>query len=236
MSPTLTRFVLTALAWTTSATLAGSQNVGAVSGTVRFTGASVPGPTRISNTTDPQVCGQEHTLEDIVLEPGGSGVRYAIVAVEGIPKDRLQPPPPGVVLIDNTSCRFAPHAAVATIGSTLEALNSDPVLHTTHLYGPRETNISLPVQGTRVSRRLDRPGLYVIKCDVHGWMQAFVRVDAHPFHAVTGDNGGFTIDGIPPGQYVLSVWHEKLGRREVPIRVEAGATERLDIDYAAPEP
>ena len=51
------------------------------------------------------------------------------------------------------------HAAAMTTGSTIEARNSDAVLHTTHLYGPAEINISLPIEGASSSRTLDEPGI-----------------------------------------------------------------------------
>ena len=90
------------------------------------------------------------------------------------------------LLLDNRKCRFDPHVAVLTSGSTVEAINSDAFFHTTHLYsGPSSRNLSLHVGG-KASHSLQRPGFVIVKCDVHGWMKAFIRVDNHPFHAVSG--------------------------------------------------
>jgi hypothetical protein len=68
----------------------------------------------------------------------------------------------------------------------------------------------------------------IVKCDVHGWMQAFIRVDPHPFHAVTGASGGYRITGIPPGDYTMSVWHERLGVQRRRVSVRDGQTVRTD--------
>ena len=49
------------------------------------------------------------------------------------------------------------------------------------------------------------------KCDVHGWMNAYVGVLEHPYFAVTDKDGKFTLKGLPPGTYTIEAWHEKLG-------------------------
>lgn len=203
-------------------------SLGTVAGLVRFVGQA-PQPRTIENTTDPEVCGRVQALGAPAVSAGG-GVVSAIVALEDGPI-RADSPPPGRLVLDNRQCRFIPRVAVLTTGSTLEVRNSDPTLHTVHLYGPMEINLALPLQGMRVERRLDRPGLIIVKCDVHGWMQAFIRVDPHPFHAVTDPGGAFQIAGVPPGDYTLSVWHEQLGRQARRVRVGAGTTTEVEIVY-----
>lgn len=205
---------------------------GAIAGAVRYIGRELPAPTQIENTTDPEVCGRGHRLEEIVVSPEDRGVQYAIIAIGDLPETTIPPVEPETLVLDNTGCRFSPHAAVMVAGSTLEAINNDPILHTTHLYGPAELNLSLPVAGTRSARRLERAGLYAVRCDVHGWMQAIIRVDAHPYHAVTDESGAFRIDGVPKGRYRLEVWHEKLGSREAEVEVEEGTTATVNIEYS----
>jgi len=48
---------------------------------VRFIGKELPAPTRIDNTTDPEVCGRGHTLEEIVVSAEDRGVQHAIIAI-----------------------------------------------------------------------------------------------------------------------------------------------------------
>jgi plastocyanin len=204
---------------------------GTIEGVVRLTGPALPTPTRIENTTDPDVCGRGQTLDDVVVAADDRGLRWVIVTLVDVPESSLPASTPGRVELDNSGCRFSPHAAVATLGSTIEAVNDDPILHTTHLYGPADMNISLPLQGTRATRELARPGLYIVKCDIHGWMQAFVQVDPHPFHSVTDAEGRFRIESVPAGHYRLSFWQERLGAREVGVQVEGGRTTSVDMNY-----
>ena len=205
--------------------------VGTLEGTVRLNPPQAPLANRVENATDPAVCGRSHTLEDLVVSRDG-GIASAIVALDDVPADRVPPAAPARLTLDNRQCRFVPHVAVLTTGSVVTMLNSDAVLHTVHLYGPREANLALPLQGMRIPHTLDRPGLVVVKCDVHGWMQAFLRVDHHPFHAVTTVSGAFRLPRIPPGEYTLSVWHERLGEQRRRVDVRAGRTVRADVEYA----
>jgi plastocyanin len=206
---------------------------GAIAGVVRLAGRP-PEPTIVENTTDPHVCGERQRLDDIVVSETG-GLANAIVAVDGAFVEEGSSPAPTKLVLDNRSCRFEPHASVLTTGSTIEATNSDDVLHTTHLYGPTETNFSLPAKGASQSRTLDRAGIYAVKCDLHGWMQAFVRVDDHPFHAVTDGEGRFRIEGVPPGAYRLDAWHERFGTREIQVEVERNETVDVTIEYRLEE-
>ena len=199
---------------------------------VRLNGPKVPDATRVENTTDPAVCGRSHTLEDLVVSLTTKGIAHVIIALEDVPLESVPPTAPRSLIFDNRDCRFVPHAAVATVGSTAEFLNSDPTLHTVHLYGPLEVNLALPFQGMKITRRLDQPGMVVVKCDVHGWMQAFIRVDRHPFHAVTDASGAFSITGVPPGDYTLSAWHERLGTENRPVSVRDGEIDRVQVDYS----
>ena len=178
-----------------------TRSRGSVEGTVQLAEGVELEPTHIANTTDPEICGEGQTLEDILLSES-KGIENVIVSVRDAPAVEIESE---TLVLDNVECRFEPHAAAMTAGSTIKARNSDAVLHTTHLYGPAEINISLPIEGASSSRTLDEPGMYVVKCDVHGWMQAFIRVDTHPFHDVTDSDGHFRIEGLPTGNYTLEL-------------------------------
>lgn len=207
------------------------SSFGALEGFVRLAGKGIPSPTTVENATDPEVCGREHTLEDLVVATENRGIRYAIATLVGVPKDRVPGRLPKRVVLDNRDCRFDPHVGVATVGDTIVATNGDPTLHTTHYYGVLRGNISLPASGMMVSRVARFAGTISVLCDVHGWMKSFIRVDEHPFHAVTDAQGHFRIFEIPPGSYTLELWHEKLGTQQVPVHIEPGTTSRIELEY-----
>ncbi len=143
---------------------------------------------------------------------------------------------PEHLVLDNKDCRFEPHAAVLTVGSTIEFTNSDLILHTTHGYFAASFNFALPRKGSRSQYVVRKPGLIQVRCDRHGWMNAFIHVDRHPFHAVTDARGRFRISGVPAGEYTLSAWHERFGPQEASLIVNPGATTTQAFAYPTPTP
>ena len=73
------------------------------------------------------------------------------------------------------------------------------------------------------------------KCDVHGWMNAYVGVLDHPYFAVTDKDGKFDLKTLPPGTYTIEAWHEKLGTQaaEGHDRREGDEGHRLHLQGAA---
>ena len=51
---------------------------------------------------------------------------------------------------------------------------------------------------------------------------AYVGVSAHPFFAVTGDDGKFELPRLAPGKYTVEAWHERFGTKSVELTLEAG--------------
>jgi len=62
-------------------------------------------------------------------------------------------------------------------------------------------------------------------------MKAYLGVVSHPFFAVTGDDGTFTIKGVPPGTYILQTWHEKYGTQEQQVTVAPKETKTVDFTF-----
>lgn len=202
-------------------------------------GASVPQATTVLNTTDPEICGREHTLDDLVIDAENRGVRDVVAILRPAAAGFEAPPPTPPLapfVLDNRDCRFEPHARVVGVGTVLEVVNSDDVLHTVHLYGPRERNLALPTRGSRQSFALEEPGLYLVRCDVHGWMQAFIRVVDESFYALSDEAGRLRIEGAPAGDALLELWHERLGSRRAEVRVDPAASSPVRIDYSLEAP
>jgi hypothetical protein len=141
------------------------------------------------------------------------------------------------LILDNQRCAFAPHVQVAPLGSELLLKNSDPILHTVHARLGRETlfNVGLP-KWRAVTKRLDRAGVVKIDCDVlHTWMSAAIVVTDSPYFAVTDQHGAFNIDGLPPGDYEMEVWHERLGAKTRRLSVSGVSVVSLVVVYALGE-
>jgi hypothetical protein len=66
-------------------------------------------------------------------------------------------------------------------------------------------------------------------CNVHAEMSAFIVVLENPYFSVTGRDGVFKIDNVPPGTYKLNAWHEKLRTITKDVTVETGKTANVDF-------
>jgi hypothetical protein len=108
-------------------------------------------------------------------------------------------------------------------GQKIEIRNSDETAHNVHGLSKLnpEFNIAQPGKGSEF-RTFGSRETVRIKCDIHGWMSTIVYVSDHPFFAVSAADGSFTVAGVPAGEYELEATHEKLGKRTVKVKVEAG--------------
>jgi plastocyanin len=202
---------------------------GTLQGTVRWNRADVL-PPAVEYAVDPVGCIRRPTSENRRVAEGG-GFNNVIVALVDAPIRTAVPLVPGRLRLDNTDCHFSPQVAVLTVGSVLEIRNTDPMLHLVHLYGQREANLAFPPQDTTVSRTLEAAGMLVVKCDLHPWMQAFIRVDDHPFHAVTDGDGSFRMTDVPAGEYTLEAWHETLGTQRLTVQVGNDDTTTIALEF-----
>jgi uncharacterized protein (DUF2141 family) len=94
----------------------------------------------------------------------------------------------------------------------------------------QEFNAGQAVQGAKHVHVFSAVEVMVpFKCDVHRWMRAYVGVLDHPFFAVTGADGAFTLAGLPPGTYTIEARHETFGTRTLSVTV--GARESKDVAF-----
>ncbi len=93
-------------------------------------------------------------------------------------------------------------------------------------------NLGLPTQDFKPKKTLREPGLITLKCDAgHTWMTGFIWVKPHPYHTVTDAAGAYKIEEIPPGEYTVTMWHEKLGEQKHKVKIEKGKTTVLDSKF-----
>ena len=140
---------------------------------------------------------------------------------------------PGRATLDQQRCRFVPHVVAVPVGSTLDVLNGDDLLHGVHGHaGPATVfNLPMPFKGQKKSQVLARPGIVRVGCDVHDWMSAWIAVLDVPHFAVTDARGRFSIPDVPPGTWTAIAWHERLGERVGSVTVPASGAATLDLSY-----
>jgi hypothetical protein len=122
------------------------------------------------------------------------------------------------------------------VGQPLEILNSDPTLHNIHAMpkANQEFNNGQPIQGMKMTHTFTAKEVMVpFKCDVHGWMNAYVGVLDHPYYAVTKEDGKFELKDLPAGTYTIEAWHEKLGTQTSSVTIAAKETKDVPFTFKA---
>lgn len=135
--------------------------------------------------------------------------------------------------------RFIPRVLVVTQGSTVDFTNEDPLFHNVFsLTRPNDFDLGLYKGGTTKSQTFSSPGGVQLLCNIHSSMVGWIYVVDTPYFAQADVSGQFTIKGVPPGEYLLSVWHESASRLlERKVRVADGAAPLslvIDADKSAP--
>jgi carboxypeptidase family protein len=184
---------------------------GVIEGTVTFKG-DVPAPTKVAITKDPEVCGTEKVRTNLVVGPK-KGIRDAVVRLQDIQRGK-KPDAPTTVTLDQKGCEYTPHVLLFPAGSRVRIRNDDGILHNTNVTAEanRSFTVAQPKSRRVVEKRIDEPEMGIrVQCDVHAWMNAWWVSQEHPYYALTGADGSFTLTDVPAGDYTLAVWHESLG-------------------------
>ncbi len=208
---------------------------GTITGTVTFAGPP-PAMKPVALGGDPQ-CAIQHqgpVLAGDALVHDGK-VENAFVYVKDGLETRTFAVPEAPVTIDQVGCLYQPHVAGAQTCQPIEFVNGDPTLHNVHGMSGRSApwNFGMALQGSKRRIRIESAEVMIpVTCDVHPWMRGYLGVLPHPYFAVTGADGRFTLRGVPAGEYVLAAWHERFGTREAPLTLGAGETKDVAFAYA----
>jgi hypothetical protein len=188
---------------------------------------------------DSTVCGMTIPNEALIVDHGSRGIVGVVVSLEGVKKGKPFSEDSTLVL-ENRTCRFVHRISAASVGTTLEIRNTDPIMHNTHIrrdtrMGPTLINVSQPVGTKAILKPLALPGFFDTRCDAHPFMIGSIHVFEHPYFSVTDEAGSFEISKVPPGTYQLRVWHERLGVKEQTIKVLSEASVTVDLSFEAEE-
>ena len=173
--------------------------------------------------------------ESMLVNEDGTLQNVVVSVSAGLPPGARFPIPPDPVVLDQKYCTFEPHVVAAMVGQEMLLRNSDRLLHSSHSMDSDATplfNFALPTVGQRRIEPFQAVETFKVKCDLHPWMSAWVRVLPNPYFDVTRTDGTFTIRDLPPGAYRLKAWHELLGVVEKDVTVRGG--EPVVVDFTFP--
>jgi plastocyanin len=201
----------------------GQSDTGSITGVIT-TKATAPRPLQV--TMDQRVCGNELPDEAVVVD-GHGNLANAVVTLVGV-KNARAVPSSGVM---NEKCRFSPRVQVVRPNATITTSSKDPILHTTNAAmdnGKGLWNVAVPVPGIKITKPLAGVGLVRLVCNTHPWMRGYIIV-SDEIAAVSGGDGRFTLQDVPPGTYEMRVWHETL--KGAPQKVTVVANQSASVSF-----
>ena len=183
-------------------------------------------------------CAAKHTSKPMTEEVIADGGKLAnvVVYVKEM-SGKSFPAKTETVVMDQQGCQYTPHVVAVQTNQPIEVKNSDPTTHNIHPTpaNNREWNESQPQGAAPLQKTFAREEIAIpVKCNVHPWMKSYIAVFSHPYFNVTGNGGSFEIKNLPPGDYTLVAWHEKLGTQEQKVTVAAKESKAVNFTFKAP--
>jgi hypothetical protein len=174
------------------------------------------------------IFGDNDTLQNVLV--------YVSKGLEGKTFDKPSTP----AKMDQHDCIYIPHVMGMVVGE-IEIHNSDNTLHNVKMDSSNNGsfNEGMPTAGMVLKKSFNRPELGIkFACNVHPWMNAYLHVFEHPFFAVTQQDGTITLNGLPAGEYEISVRHEfdrfTPVEKSVTVKIEEGAEATAEFTYRPP--
>ena len=105
---------------------------------------------------------------------------------------------------------FTPHILAVVAGTYVDFPNDDPIFHNAFSsYSGEIFDVGLYAPGTSRSVQFSRVGVVRVFCNIHSAMSAVIVVLPTPYFVTTRKDGTFQIPNVPPGEYQMTVFHER---------------------------
>jgi hypothetical protein len=213
-----------------------SKATATVTGKIGFEGTPPPND-KIQMSSDPycQMHAADYPTAETVKVSDGGLENVIIYVSSRLPSGVTYATPTTPVEIDQQNCHYIPHAFTMMTNQPLKVKNNDMTLHNIHAWAEKnpQFNVAQPVKGLVSDTKFANPEVPLpIRCDVHKWMGAFVGVFDHPFHTVSKQGGTFELK-LPPGNYEITTWHEKYGKKTMMVEVKDNDKKDVNFSYSA---
>ena len=170
--------------------------------------------------------------------------RYQIVTKGGVLSTQ---PPLAVVYLDGSfpqpaslptkqvaqkDLTFLPSLLPVRVGTKVEFPNLDDTYHNIFSYSPAkrfDLGRYRPDERPIPTQVFDKPGLVILRCDIHEHMRGLILVLNTPHFVMTDTDGHFRLGGLPAGRYTLKAWIDSRTTREKPVELKSGET--LHVDF-----
>ena len=173
-------------------------------------------------------------LHAAVKDQRGKPVADAVVlAVPVDPKAAAHARSPADA-VDQVDKQFLPYVKAVYVGSKVRFPNKDNVRHQVYSFSqPKPFELPLYAGSEAAPVLFDKPGVVVLGCNIHDWMVGYIYVSETPFFATTDAAGAATLEDLPPGEYLVRVWHPGMEQAEQSLvkRLTVGADDAAKVDW-----
>ena len=219
---------------------ASAAGEGKITGSVKLDGTP-PHMRGIDMSKDPY-CVKAHAnspaqMELVVVGKSGGLENVVLYLSQGLPPSEANMKPNTVPVFDQKNCMYTPHVLPMDVNQEFKVTTSDQTAHNIHpepnpLTGNIPWNQSQPPGAPPVVKSWKVAEMIPVKCNIHPWMHGWFVVVKGPY-ATTDENGSYTIENVPPGNYTVTAWQETYGTQDQKVTVAAGKPATADFTFKA---
>jgi plastocyanin len=113
--------------------------------------------------------------------------------------------------IDQKDETFIPYVEIFRPGDSVVFHNSDQTRHHVYSFAPaRQFEFVLTPGQSSPPLRLEHAGAVAVGCNIHDRMITYLYISDAPWITRSAADGRATIDGLPPGEFDVRVWHPQM--------------------------
>jgi plastocyanin len=113
---------------------------------------------------------------------------------------------------------FIPYVLPIQAGTSVSFPNEDNYYHNVFsVMSGERFDLGRYAKGKTTHQTFDKPGVVVVRCEIHPGMKAYIHILDTPLFTVPSKEGTYTLSNIPPGTYQLFAWHPDHGTRSQSI-------------------